>query len=449
MYVYPLLVTISPGNVMTVRSGQTQSYSATVSGSGTPSQAVTWKVDGIANGNGSVGTITTSGVYTAPNTPGDHTITATSQQDGSAAGNVTVHVPGWVLVWKRDIVYLGTREAAEFDTAGMHVTQVDHLGSPRIVTGPSGSLESQQKYLPYGELLEQVKQGPNSITTAKGYTGHEQTDPSGLIYMQARFYLPQYGRFASPDPARDQHFEETQSWNIYSYVRNSPIMSTDPTGMETTVDTTSPSKPRSASEAMQPDGSNPVLTQGKAETAQTEKKGFLSQFGDAISGFVKDVVDWFHTPITPTAVAATQGVTDGGVESDRSAAAVAGGNRAGVTEGIKTGVEGARTALDVTYAVGIGALGSRAGSAADAILDAGLAGKLQKLVGKADAAKFEKAIEKGIVGPSNQSGIKVLSKALNGYTHELKISGSAQRILGRANSDGQLVFDYFVRGGLH
>ena len=44
-----------------------------------------------------------------------------------------------------------------------------------------------------------------------------QTDPSGLIYMQARFYAPWFGRFLSPDPARDQHFEETQSWNIYSY----------------------------------------------------------------------------------------------------------------------------------------------------------------------------------------------------------------------------------------
>jgi RHS repeat-associated protein len=71
---------------------------------------------------------------------------------------------------------------------------------------------------------------------AKGFTNHEQTDPSGLIYMQARFYAPWFGRFLSPDPARDQHFELTQSWNIYSYVRNAPVMFTDPTGLTVEVD---------------------------------------------------------------------------------------------------------------------------------------------------------------------------------------------------------------------
>ena len=134
--------------------------------------------------------------------------------------------PGGSLTWKRDILYLGTREAAEFDSAGMHVTQVDHLGSPRFVTGPTGAVESRQKYLPYGEILEQS--GP--FKSAKGYTSHEQTDSSGLIYMQARFYAPWYGRFLSPDPARDQHFEETQSWNIYSYTQNQPTMRIDPDG---------------------------------------------------------------------------------------------------------------------------------------------------------------------------------------------------------------------------
>jgi len=132
------------------------------------------------------------------------------------------------LTWKRDILYLGTREAAEIDSVGMHVTQVDHLGSPRLVTDPAGQVESRQKYLPFGELLEQT----GNFKSAKGYTNHEQTEASGLIYMQARFYVPWVGRFTSPDPARDQHFEDTQSWNIYSYVQNNPVMKTDPTGMQ-------------------------------------------------------------------------------------------------------------------------------------------------------------------------------------------------------------------------
>ncbi|MBK8793914.1 MAG: RHS repeat-associated core domain-containing protein [Holophaga sp.] len=142
-----------------------------------------------------------------------------SQYEKSSSGSLT---------WKRDILYLGTREAAEIDIAGMHVTQVDHLGTPRVVTGPTGQLESKQKFLPSGELLDQTVGG---YKTSKGYTNHEQTDESGLIYMQARMYIPLYGRFTSPDPARDQHFELTQSWNIASYVRNNPVMSTDPTGM--------------------------------------------------------------------------------------------------------------------------------------------------------------------------------------------------------------------------
>lgn len=153
-----------------------------------------------------------------------------SQWEKTATGSLT---------WKRDILYMGTREAAEIDSLGMHVTQVDHLGSPRLVIGPSGAKESSQKYLPFGELLETG----SGYKPSKGYTNHEQTDASGLIYMQARFYVPWAGRFASPDPGKDQHFEETQSWNIYSYVRNNPVMSTDPTGMQEGAATKVPDHP--------------------------------------------------------------------------------------------------------------------------------------------------------------------------------------------------------------
>ncbi|MBK8726817.1 MAG: immunoglobulin domain-containing protein [Holophagaceae bacterium] len=149
--------------------------------------------------------------------------------ENSRVATLTVAAPTLTaMTWKRDIVYLGGKEVAEIDhTGAVTVTLTDHLGTPRFVIEPNGTV-LEQKFLPFGEsLLAQADQA----RVAKGYTNHEQTDPSGLIYMQARFYGPMYHRFLSPDPARDQHFELTQSWNIYSYVMNNPVMRIDPTGM--------------------------------------------------------------------------------------------------------------------------------------------------------------------------------------------------------------------------
>ena len=87
----PVNVTISPTSA-TVATGGTQQFTATVNTSNT---AVTWQVNGVTGGNATVGTISSSGLYTAPATVQSTTtvtVTAVSQADPtkSASAQVTI-----------------------------------------------------------------------------------------------------------------------------------------------------------------------------------------------------------------------------------------------------------------------------------------------------------------------------------------------------------------------
>jgi len=67
---------------------QTQQFTKTVSG--TTNTSVRWTVDGITGGNGTVGTISTSGLYTPPHALGSHTVRATSLADSSKSTTAKV-----------------------------------------------------------------------------------------------------------------------------------------------------------------------------------------------------------------------------------------------------------------------------------------------------------------------------------------------------------------------
>src|SRR5438876_5268559 len=82
-------VAISPASA-TLAPQQTQQFTATVSG--TTNTAVTWSVDGINGGNSTTGTISNTGLYTAPATTGSHTVTATSVADASRSASAAVTV---------------------------------------------------------------------------------------------------------------------------------------------------------------------------------------------------------------------------------------------------------------------------------------------------------------------------------------------------------------------
>jgi RHS repeat-associated protein len=74
---------------------------------------------------------------------------------------------------------------------------------------------------------------------------------------------------------------------------------------------------------------------------------------------------------------------------------------------------------------------------------------LQERAGLATKNKFIAALEKGIVGPKGEIGIKVLDPAVGRHTVELKIKGSAARLLGYMTEHGYYLFDEYIARGLH
>ena len=92
-------VAVSPASA-NVRAGATKSFGATVAGSS--NTAVTWQVNGVAGGSAATGSISSSGMYTAPTTvPSSNTVTvrAVSSADATATGSsaVTLQNPMPVL----------------------------------------------------------------------------------------------------------------------------------------------------------------------------------------------------------------------------------------------------------------------------------------------------------------------------------------------------------------
>lgn len=115
------------------------------------------------------------------------------------------------------------------DGTGLQYLLTDHLGSTVAVINASGTLTSQQRYLPFGT----PRTIPNSplLGTDFTYTGQRKLDDGmgGIMDYRARFYSPQLGRFIQPDSIIPDQFNP-QSWNRFGYVQNNPILFNDPTG---------------------------------------------------------------------------------------------------------------------------------------------------------------------------------------------------------------------------
>ncbi len=85
-------VAVTP-KAASITTSQTISYTATVAG--VQSSNVTWSVDGVVGGNGTVGTISSTGIYTPPPTPGNHMVTAVNNANKAQKASAPVAVSGY------------------------------------------------------------------------------------------------------------------------------------------------------------------------------------------------------------------------------------------------------------------------------------------------------------------------------------------------------------------
>jgi RHS repeat-associated protein len=187
-----------------------------------------------------------------------------STLEANYANTAASGAPIWAL--KKVRIYVpspdGVIGSREFDPAApigsqekAFIYHYDHLGSIESITPfvPAGSglaTDSTGKPGRFSEDAWGARRDPTDWSgaptttddggadslTPRGFTGHEMLDDLGLVHAKGRIYDPLLGRFQSADIVV-QRPNDLQSYNRYSYVRNNPLTSIDPSGfIETTME---------------------------------------------------------------------------------------------------------------------------------------------------------------------------------------------------------------------
>ena len=114
----------------------------------------------------------------------------------------------------------------------------DHLGSISVLTDENANVVQRLSYDAWGKQRvpstwadDTTDVLPTQDQTTRGFTGQEQLLEVGLVHMNGRVYDPFVARFASVDPIIN-HPRNLQSYNGYSYVRNTPLKLRDPSGFD-------------------------------------------------------------------------------------------------------------------------------------------------------------------------------------------------------------------------
>ncbi|MCB9756679.1 MAG: RHS repeat-associated core domain-containing protein [Myxococcales bacterium] len=108
----------------------------------------------------------------------------------------------------------------------------DRLGSTALVLDQSGTVIARDAASPFGDPWIAWRQETKHPTYR--YTGNEDVPVARSVTIGVREYLPELGRWVSPDPLylgnAEARLERPGERNLYRYSANDPINNVDPTG---------------------------------------------------------------------------------------------------------------------------------------------------------------------------------------------------------------------------
>ena len=131
---------------------------------------------------------------------------------------------------KRHYSYgLGRTAAYDWQASWQDQSQYYRYDRPRRnVTATEdrwGNTRNRYQYGSFGENFSSLENHSNHFR----YAGEQTESDSGLIYLRARYYDPEIGRFISRDPFSG-YMAVPESQNMYAYAHNNPVRFVDPSG---------------------------------------------------------------------------------------------------------------------------------------------------------------------------------------------------------------------------
>lgn len=244
-------VSINPTSA-NVQTGATQQFSATVSN--TANTVVTWQVNGVTGGNATVGTINSTGLYTAPASvpAGSVTVTAVSQADTTKSASATVNVtappvivtisvapvsanvptggtqqftatvsgsPNTAVTWQVNNVTGGDSTGGTISSSGLYTAPVALPGSSITITAISQADPTRKASasvnltdplaLSVGRFLDQATFGPTpQLTAYVKQVGIQQYLDEQLLAPESVFPA---GVNTTPNELHDQFYQHMLS----------------------------------------------------------------------------------------------------------------------------------------------------------------------------------------------------------------------------------------------